>query len=377
MRQWILGIGILAVTGFGIWYGLELRARSWEGKWRAFVNQWEAKGESFGVEENLPATMADDDEFASHPWIRRIAADDPEVLERLREMEPETVAGYPEWQATEAAEDVAAPMPVELAERLRKHAAGFRQELDAFADALRRPGCRISPVDAEGSPTFAGWVKQLTPLCHLLEGLSHAAIAMDDSTAFTEAIEISLRAGEKLRASNVMLPVVVGCGFEVAAYQSLRSVPVPDVWPRDEPLKWMAALDYRRRSLEDEYVAVARAERGLFLGIFAKLEKAPAGEAAIPRFDLLRRVFIARAKLTPCEAMQGMLLAAGGKMGAPVDLERIARFETYSGHKRHKSDPALDFGLWMLVGARRGIHAALLVQESDRAAIRKKLSEAR
>jgi hypothetical protein len=374
VRQWILAVGILAVTGFGIWYGLELRARNWEGKWRTFVNDWEKKGESFGVDKNLPAAMADEDEFASHPWIRRIAAEDPNVLKRLREMEPETVAGYAAWQATEAVEDVAAPMPVELAERLRAHAAGFRQELDAFADALLRPGGRLNSVDEKGSPTFSGWVNQLTPLSHLLEGISHAAIAMDDSAAFTEAIEISLRAGEKLRASNVMLPVVVGCGFESAAYQSLRSVPVPTVWPRSEPLKWVAALDLRRRNLADEYVAAARAERGLFLGLFAELEKASAGGGTIPRWGPFRRVFLARAKLEPCEAMQGMLLALGGK---PVDLGQIARFEAYAADKRHKNDPALEFGLWMLVGVRRGIHEALLQQESDRAAIREKLLEAR
>ena len=76
-----------------------------------------------------------------------------------------------------------------------------------------------------------------------MAGNFHAAIATDDSAAFTEAIEISMRAGAKLRASNLMLPVIVGCGFEVAVYRSLRSVPAPTVWPRSEPLKWVAALD--------------------------------------------------------------------------------------------------------------------------------------
>lgn len=354
------------VTGFGIWYGLELRARSWEGKWRAFVNQWEAKGESFGVENNLPAAMADEDEFAAHPWIRRIAADDPEVLERLREMEPQTVAGYAEWQATEAGEDMAAPMPVELAERLRKHAAGFRQELDAFADALRRPGCRISPVDGKGSAISAGWVKQLTPMSHLLEGISHAAIAMDDSAAFTGVIEISLRAGEKLRASNLMLPVVMGCGFEGAAYQSLRSVPVPTVWPQSEPLKWVAALDYRSRSLEEEYVATARVDRGLFLDLIGELEKARSG--GISGLSPLRRVFLARAKLAPCEAMQGLLTG-------PFDWGHVARFESYDAAKHHKGDPASSLGFLMLELPRRGIYDSLLRLEGERAAIRKSLSE--
>jgi hypothetical protein len=366
MRRWILGIGIVAVAGLGVWYGLELRARSWEGKWRAFVIHWAARGESFGVENNLPAAMADEDEFASHPWIRRIAADDPEVLERLREMEPENVEGYDEWQATESAEDVAAPMPVELAERLRKHAAGFRQELDAFAEALRRPGCRISPVDAKGAPTFVNWIRSLTPMSHLLEGLSHAAIATDDSAAFTEAIEISMRAGEKLRALNFMLPVVVGCGFEGAAYRSLRSVPPPNVWPRSEPLKWVAALDLRRRSLEDEYIATARLDRGLFLDLIGELEKARSG--GISGLSPLRRVFLARAKLAPCEAMQGLLTG-------PFDWERVARFESYGAAKHSKGDPALSLGFLMLVAPRRHIYESLLRLEGERAAIRKKLSE--
>lgn len=366
MKRWVIALGLFALVGCGLWYGLELRARRWDGKWRAFVNQWEAKGESFGVEENLPAAMADEDEFAAHPWVRRIAAENPEVLARLRQMEPETVAGYPEWQATEVAEDVAAPMPVELAQRLRKHAAGFRQELDAFADALRRPGCRISPADGKASAISAGWVKHLTPLSHLLDGISHAAIAADDPAAFAEAIEISMKAGEKLRASNLMLPVVVGCGFEVAAYQSLRSVPVATVWPRSEPLKWVAALDLRRRSLEDEYIATARVDRGLFLDLIGELEKAEGG--GISGLSPLRRVFLARAKLAPCEAMQVLF-------AVPFDWERVARFESYGAAKHHKSDPALNLGFLMLVLPRRSIYESLLRLEGERAAIRKNLGE--
>ena len=266
-------------------------------------------------------------------------------------------------------------MPLELAERLRTHAAEFRTELNAFAEALRRPGCRISPLDRRESPTFADWPKQFARLSHLLEGLSHAAIAIDDSKAFTESIEISLRAGQKLRASNLMLPIVVGCGFEGAAYQALRSVPMSSVWPQQERVKWLAALDYRGRSLEDEYVAASRVDRGLFLVGFASLENASL--AALPRFAPFRRVFLVRAKLEPCEAMQGILFAPGGNLAPLADPERISRYESFAKDKLHKSDPALSLGFGMLEGPRRGIYNPMQTMESDRAAIRQKLTEAR
>lgn len=368
-------MGLLAVVVLAAMYGLELRARHWEAKWDTFVKRWEARGESFGVEKNLPAAMAEADEFAFHPWIRRIAAGDAEVLERLVKMEPKTIPGYEEWQLAISPDDASAPMPVELAERVRKHAAEFRVELDAFAEAVRRPGCRISPLDAEETPAFAGWVKQLTPLAHLLDGISHAAIAMDDAKAFTEAIEISLRAGEKLRASNLMLPIVVGCGFEGAAYQSLRSVPASNGWPRQERDQWLAALDYRSRSLEDEYVATLRVDRGLFLKSLGTLEKASIGTP--PRFAPFRRVLLVRAKLEPCEAMQGMLLAPGGNPTASADAGRVSRYESFIKDRYDRKDPAWTLGLLMLIAPRRGIYGSMQTMESDRTAIRQKLMEAR
>jgi hypothetical protein len=375
VKRWIFAIALLAVVVLAAIYGFELRARHWEAKWVTFVKHWEAKGESFGVEKNLPAAMAEADEFALHPWIRRIAAGDPEVLERLGEMDPKAIAGYVEWQSAISPDDASAPMPVELADRVRKHAAEFRVELDAFAEALRRPGCRFSPLDAKASPNFADWANHLVRLSHLLEASSHAAIAMDDAKAFTESIEISLRAGEKLRASNLMLPIVVGCGFEGVAYQSLRSVPASSVWPQRERGKWLDALDYRSRSLEDEYVAASRVDRGLFLLLFGSLEDPSV--TALPRFSSFRRVFLARAKLEPCEAMQGILLAPAGNLTAPADAERISRFESFTVDERYKSDPAMSLGLGMLVGPRRGIYHSMQTMESDRAAIRQKLRDAR
>ena len=96
MKRWILAIALLIVVVLAAIYGLELRARHWEEKWDAFVKHWEASGESFGVEKNLPAAMAEADEFAFHPWIRRIAAGDSKVLERLGKMDPKAIPGYEE-----------------------------------------------------------------------------------------------------------------------------------------------------------------------------------------------------------------------------------------------------------------------------------------
>lgn len=375
VRRWFFAIALLVVVVSAVIGGLEIRARHCEAKWRTFVDHWEAKGESFGVEKNLPVAVTEADEFALHPWIRRVAAGDPEVLDRLGKMDPKTIAGYEEWQSAISPDDASAPMPVELAERIRKHAAEFRMELDGFAAALRRPGCRIGPMDAKTSPGFADWAKHLVRVSYLLEASSHAAIAMDDAKAFTESIEISLRAGQKLRASNLMLPIVVGCGFEGVAYQSLRSVPASSVWPQRERGKWLDALDYRSRSLEDEYVAASRVDRGFFLLLFGSLEDPSV--TALPRFSSFRRVFLVRAKLEPCEAMQGILLAPAGNIAAPADAERISRFESFTGDERYKSDPALSLGLGMLVGPRRGIYDSMQTMESDRAAIRQKLKESR
>lgn len=377
MKHWVTALGLIALVGCGLWYGLELRARNWEGKWTGFVKKWESKGELFDVEGNLPAKLADESEFESHPWMGRIAANDPELLARLKRMDPQSIAGYDDWLRTEAPESANAPMPVELAERVRKHGAEFKAELDAFAEALKRPGCRISPVNLGGVVIEAGWISHLSAISRLFEGLSHAAIAVGDAATFTEMIETSLRAGQKLRASNMMLPIVVGAGFETGVYAALESLPASNVWPQSERLKWLAALDYRTRTLAEEYAAVARVERGFALRLLAMLEKSPSKGGLIPRYGPSRRVFFARAKLASCEVLQGMVLAPGGRVATAIDPERIARFEEYVKDKRHRNDPAMELGLVDMVWPRCGIFKVLQYQEIDRVAIREKLEKAK
>lgn len=373
MKHWVTALGLIALVGCGLWYGLELRARNWEGKWTGFVKKWESKGELFDVEGNLPAKLADESEFESHPWMGRIAANDPELLARLKRMDPQSIAGYDDWIRTEAPESANAPMPVELAERVRKHGAEFKAELDAFAEALKRSGCRISSVNLGGVVIEAGWISHLSAISRLFEGLSHAAIAVGDAATFTEMIETSLRAGQKLRASNMMLPIVVGAGFENVAFAALQSVPEPSIWPNSEQSRWLVALAYRTRTLVDEYAAVSRVERGFALRLIATMEKSSGGGSGISRFGLFRRVFFAGAKLASCEALQGMVLAPDGNIAMAIDPERIARFEEYVKDKRHLKDPAMELGLVTMVWPRCGIFKNLQYQESDRVAIRERL----
>jgi hypothetical protein len=185
-----------------------------------------------------------------------------------------------------------------------QHAAAFRPDVDAFATTVRRPGCRIEhPLDPN-SLGYVPWLTKLTPLNHLLGASANAAAALGDDPELTRSIETLLQAGRHLRGSNLALGVVVGCGFECTAYDVLNNLPAPENWPESARLKWVAALDLRTRTPADEFAAVCRVERGKFLKFLEGVESTPTLPMGpgLYRYGPFRRTFLARAKLSGCEA---------------------------------------------------------------------------
>ena len=273
----LLGIFLPALIVAGAYLTVEHRARSWEARWNSFVTHWESKGENFNPAAHLPPALAADEEFAAHPWIRRLANGDAGLLETLAKMEPSLVDGYDEWDSNTNDDDEQThhPMPSDLAWRVMQHAAAFRPDVDAFATTVRRPGCRIEhPLDPN-SLGYVPWLTKLTPLNHLLGASANAAAALGDDPELTRSIETLLQAGRHLRGSNLALGVVVGCGFECTAYDVLNNLPAPENWPESARLKWVAALDLRTRTPADEFAAVCRVERGKFLKFLEGLESTP------------------------------------------------------------------------------------------------------
>ena len=366
-KRWI-ALGLLVLIALGIAGALEMRARKWEGRWVTFVREWEAKGENFDPAAGLPPAMADHEEFAAHPWIRKIAARDAGVLQTLETMNSEGLEGYQEWEEDTDDDGNHSPMPPELARRVLQHAAGFQTELDALAEAARRPGCRIE--------SSGNWLALLNQPARLLGASCHAAAALGEGPALTRGIETLLQAGNHLRLSNQTLGVVVGCGFEGKAFDVIKSLPDPAGFSDVDRSAWLAALELHTRSPEDEFAASSRLERGKFLKILDQFERnrsLPIGQG-LARYGSFRRVYLARARLAACEALQGMVLAEGGKPAPYIDRTRIRNFQSYLHEKEPKPrrSAAEEFGLMSQTPA-LGIYEAIGFHEESRGAARQKL----
>jgi hypothetical protein len=301
------------------------------------------------------------------PWVHAIATGDPASLARLAKMNPASIAGFEAWQDSAGEDGILPIMPDKLAERLRVHGEEFQTDLADFADALDRPGYRVSLK----APNDSEWVKELVPISKLLDALSYAAIARDDSAAFTRFMVIELRAGEKLRGSNSLMGVVVGAGFESRAYEALGSVAAARMWPDAEMLKWIAALDFRTRPPAAEFAAALRVERGVYLEMIQGLEKSPVVRSSISKLPPNQRRYFAEAKLALCEELEETVLSDGVRPRTSIDPAKWKLFSDEMAARKHE-DEAERFG-HAIFSITRGIFDALVFQESDRVAIRAKL----
>jgi hypothetical protein len=363
-KRWIV-IGLLVLIAVGVAAALEIRARMWEERWEGFVREWEAKGEQLDPTAWLPAAMADDQEFAQHPWIRKVAGGDHGLLEFLKTMDPEQLDGYDAWDEATDDDDNHSPMPPELARRVRQHAAGFQAELQSLAEAVRRPGSRID-LSADYNDN---WVVQLNQPASVIAASCHAAATLGDAQMLTHGIETLLRLGNHLRRSNQTISVVYGCGIEGNAFNIINSLPDPAKFSPADRTAWIASLDLHTRTPEDEFAAASRVERGKFLRMLGQFEPPGPGLA---RFGAFRRVYLARARLGACEAFQGMVLADGGVPVTRIDPARIVRFHAYLQEKSPKRSAAEAFGL-MAHTPMLGIYEAIVFHEEIRTATREKL----
>ena len=382
----LIGLFVFALFAGGVFLAQELRARKWESRWNDFFAGWEARGEIFDPAKLAPADPGENSDFARHPWIRRIADGDEMLRQTLDKMEPDGLDGYQEWERATDDNGVHRPMSPELARRVLKHAAIFSVELQAFAEAAQRPGCRLVADGraSTGEMAWSNWAAQLSPLGNLLGASAHASAALGDGPALTRDLETLLLAGNLLRSSNLTLGVVVGSGFESHAFGVIGSIPDLGPWPETERRKWLAALDVRTRTLPDEFAATNRLERGLFLRQMDKLEADRSVRLAkgLTGYGPLRRIYIARARLAACEMLQDMVLSDGGHLAAVIHPDRITRFQSHLENlrdaklmKKSKLHPAEEFGL-LPQFAVLGIQAALIHLETDRSTARERISNA-
>lgn len=379
----LLGLYFFALAIAGFFVAQEFRARSWEARWDGFLTRWKAEGEIFDPEKLIPPDMGEDSDFARHPLIRRIAEGELGVLETLEKMKPDRVEGYQDWESNADESGVHPPMPPELARSIANHSAKFSVELEAFAEAARRPKCRLVADGRTMTDDMAWciWVARLSSMGKLLGASANAAIALDDKPSLTHHLETLLLTGNLLRSSNLSLGVVVGAGFEDRAYELVRSMPDVTTWPQSDRRRWLAALDLRTRPLAEEFAETSRLERNLFLKQMDALTANPSASltGGLTDHGPFRRIFLSRAKLAACEDLQGMVLSDAGHLSKVIESSRIARFQNRlkdlrdaprsSKYNLHRAE---SFGL-LPQFAIIGIQDALIQLEADRDIVREQI----
>jgi hypothetical protein len=371
--KWWVPVSLVAVAlamGFG---GMEWSARRSEREWTEFRAKWEARGEAFGVAANLPPARAESEEFAAHPWMRGLAAGDPAILARLAGMVPASIEGFDDWQGSADENEVLPTMPDDLAARVRQRGEAFKAELDEYSAAMERPGNFVASASDSSDFGDSAWIAKLSAVPKLLDALSHAALAEDDAEEFTRLATLELRAGEKLRATNVTLATVVGAGCEAGARVAILTAEASGKWPA-ERAKWLAALEVRTRPVADEFTADLRIERGRMLETIETLERTGSSPDSIPLSSLgaVRRKFFADAKSALCQEFQESVLADSGKLASTIDPAKLKRFMDAVG-SRKKEPPAEGFG-HLPYFLTRGILDSLTLMETDREELCAKLA---
>jgi len=335
-NKWIVAAVMLAaVIAMTLVGGMELWARMWEKRWTDFKAHWEARGESFDLAAHLPPAVDNARNFAKHPWLAAVAANDPAVMERLGKMRADELAGYSEWQDAEKP----TPMPEELARRVLAHCEPFAADFAALAEAAARPSCRIELEDASGIQHPSTWVSRLFLCRKLISAHAAAALALGDEEMFTSQVVLLLDLGRHLRANNSLLCTVVGCGFEDIAYQQVTDSGPGGLKQDAMRTRLIAAIAARSRPVGEEMAAVLRFERAIALNMIDQIEVA--GPVAFPTTAFsssaaFRRVFLARNRLALCEDSQRCLFAPGGHLAAALTPAASERYDDVI-RKRFKS----------------------------------------
>lgn len=363
----LIALCAFALAIAGLFVVQELRARSWETRWHAFLSRWNAQGEIFDPAKLIPAEGPAEQDFVRHPYIQLVANRDSRVLETLEKMKPEQVNGYKAWFDDTQGDGARNPMSPELARRVLDYVASFDAEMDAFTHAASRPNCRIN-ADSQ-SLALPTWPTRLSPIGKLLYIRAEAAAALGDPATVGRDLETLLRTGYLLRSSNLTMGVVVGAGFETWAYGLISGLLDFSAWQESDRRRWLSALDLRTRSLADEFAATNRLERAMFLKVLNDSSFVPIFRptTGLANYGPFRRIFVARARLAACETLQGMVLSENGKLCATIDPLRVSNFQTYlrSIKSGNRLNSAEEFGL-LYQFAVLGIQDGLIVLEEDR-----------
>lgn len=372
-RGILILVTVVAVIG-GLVLGL-LKVAEWKGRkheqsWHDFVEHWEARGESFRIVPGVQ--LSDEDEFIKHPWVQRLIAGDPVIVERLERMDPSHLEGYGEWQDDVDPDGKTRPMSLELARRIRDHGTEFKTELDAFIEAAGRRGLFLGDSQPGITPSHSEWLGKIGQMTNLIGALADAAAVNEDWQEFSRHVDVLLGFGNRLRANGDTFALIVGCGLELEAYEALQNLQNPANCPEGEKIKWIEFLDGRKRSPADEWAAVLRLHRNSGLVWLERAERDPGLMSNLSRLQFVRRGQMARLKLLSCELLQKVVFAPTGSVG-PVKEEDMIRFER-EVERIIRDDPKSEMALVLSPQiAINGIYSSLMEAENERVAARNHL----
>lgn len=352
-------IGIAVVTvlagAFVKWGWPEWRARVWEARWDTFVAKWEAKGEHFDLPAVLPEPVADEENFFRHPFLQRVFAGEVDWV-AIDESLP--LNDYDDWRFDSARDEEtddspAPPMPQELSARVLDAIRPVAADLDAFAEAARRPAASL---DIATGTQLLETMRVLSRLSNVSKVLAARAEARIATAAIDDAVDdlvTMIHAARHLRATRTTMGTIIGTGFESAACQMIIDV---SFWLPDQRQRLLAAFNLRENILDEAFAAMLRVERNGLLDAF--MEDTDLSQPTV-------RTYVARVRLETCESLQAMVLSRNGERLDRVDGARVRH---YNDHWRRiqqtgKSNP---HQVLVMAGLQAGIYDALEMRENER-----------
>lgn len=364
---WILGslllLQILAALGFHL-KAIQRDIQHWED----YQRQCRSRGEDLGIKAWLPPEVADENNLFAHPWVVGFLDSEhspqAKAVASLREWPDSSLDGY---EAPTAGQSWFDGREAEAAAVLR---AGQDRAADlrAIREAAGRSACRL-PIDDHGS--YEGMRDPWTRIRHLETLLAlhaDAALASGDGPAATADLEAMLRIGKHLRGCNFLLSTMIGTGFEGRTLPLIDAGLQRSIFGADQKQRLFLAL--RTRPVDEEWTAVMRVERGLFLAALKQMNpnRPPTGfrEQWAARLNPPKRL-VATNSLHFCRLLEAPLSAGGDR----------AAWESFSRHideiPRDQRSPLTEIaaaGLYMT-----NMAPALFVQEDELDLLRKRLAE--
>ena len=299
---------------------------------------------------HLPPAADDAVNFAKHPWVAAVAAEEPAVLERLGRMAPDGIPGYAEWRDVENLK----PMPEELARRVTAHCEPFAADFAALAEAADRPQWRAELAFSGGFQMPESGLGKFNPCLKAIAARAAAALAVGDEDTFTNQLVLLLDIGCRMRSTHLLLGTVAGCGFELEAYRQIFDLAPGGLRQNANRTRLVEAINRRSRPPGEEMATVFRFERAMALNLIDSIETGAADFPPAAYFSIpaSRRVFLARNRLALCEDSQRELLAPGERLTTVLKLDDLTRYDelTRRRFKKASAFEAVAAGLSMATG---------------------------